>query len=50
MRRTKHFLATICAVLLMASLVSGCHTVNGMGKDVQAGGQAVSNAATYPYN
>jgi len=38
---------TIAAVLLAASigLLSGCNTVAGAGKDVQAGGAAVERAA-----
>ncbi len=40
----KHFLlaVAICAVMIL----SGCNTVQGFGKDVQAGGQALQNAAT----
>jgi entericidin B len=36
-----------CAVLLMAfvSGLSACNTVQGVGKDIQAGGRAVEKAA-----
>ncbi|MCX8642826.1 MULTISPECIES: entericidin A/B family lipoprotein [unclassified Gilliamella] len=31
--------------LVMTTLVTGCNTVNGVGKDVQSGGKAISNTA-----
>lgn len=30
---------------LFAASIAGCHTMNGAGKDVQAGGKALSNSA-----
>lgn len=30
---------------LMSALLSACNTINGIGQDVTAGGQAVSHAA-----
>jgi predicted small secreted protein len=43
----KHLkLLSICAVLFVASLLTACHTVNGAGQDIQAGGRAVSRAAS----
>jgi len=32
--------------LVFAGLLAGCHTMQGAGQDIQAGGQAVSNAAS----
>ncbi|XKM13094.1 entericidin A/B family lipoprotein [Orbaceae bacterium ac157xtp] len=31
--------------LTMLVLVTGCNTMNGVGKDVSAGGDAISNAS-----
>ena len=47
MTRTKSRLAAslIASILVMGALAS-CNTVRGAGQDVQAGGQAVSGAAT----
>jgi predicted small secreted protein len=33
--------ALICLVLLTASILAGCNTIQGVGKDVQRGGQAI---------
>jgi len=35
----------IVALVGLAALVSGCNTVEGIGKDVKAGGAAVEKAA-----
>jgi predicted small secreted protein len=35
----------ILCVLAMAAL-AGCNTINGMGKDIKSGGQAIENAAS----
>lgn len=37
-------LITICATLI--TLLSGCNTVQGIGKDLQQGGQDIQKAAT----
>jgi len=41
----KHFIVVMLAVLSV-SVLSGCNTVNGAGKDIQAGGRAISRAAS----
>ncbi|WP_407646208.1 entericidin A/B family lipoprotein [Glaciimonas soli] len=38
-------LFAIAAVIGMLGALSACNTVNGMGKDVQSGGQKVQDAA-----
>jgi len=41
--------ASLLAVLFMAGLsgsVAGCNTVEGAGKDIQAGGAAIKNEAS----
>jgi len=35
----------ILCLLAMVALV-GCNTINGMGKDIKSGGQAIENAAS----
>jgi entericidin B len=35
----------LIAMLFMMSAMSGCNTIEGMGKDVSAGGRAMSNTA-----
>ena len=37
--------ATAALLALMMMFVAGCNTVEGAGKDVKAGGQAIENAA-----
>ncbi len=39
------WLLGVIAALFMMSALSGCNTVEGMGKDVSAGGRAMSNTA-----
>jgi entericidin B len=39
------WLLGLTAMLFMMSVLSGCNTVEGMGKDVSAGGRAMSNTA-----
>ena len=41
MNRTK----LAAAAMLALTLVSGCNTVAGIGKDLQAGGEAISQAS-----
>jgi entericidin B len=36
--------AILCALAL--AVLAGCNTVNGMGKDIKSGGQAIENAAS----
>ena len=38
-------LMSLAAIAALATTLSGCNTVAGMGRDVSAGGQAVSNTA-----
>ena len=40
----KELIALLCLTAIGA-LVAGCNTVEGAGKDIQAGGQAVEKAA-----
>ncbi len=35
----------ICLLSFIVVIVSGCNTVNGIGKDVSKGGQAIERAA-----
>jgi predicted small secreted protein len=44
MKRTMLVLATLLA-FGTASLVSACNTTRGLGEDMQAGGNALSNSA-----
>ncbi|MGO2241304.1 MAG: entericidin A/B family lipoprotein [Halomonas sp.] len=41
----KKLLAMSFMLLMTAGVLSGCNTISGAGKDVQAGGQAVQDAA-----
>jgi Predicted small secreted protein len=38
-------LTFIAMILMMLGAVSGCNTVQGVGQDVQAGGEAIEKAA-----
>lgn len=44
MKNTRIILAGCCALALLA-LTAGCNTVKGVGEDVQAAGEAVSDGA-----
>lgn len=35
----------ILSSLLLIFTVAGCHTINGVGEDIQSGGKALSNAS-----
>lgn len=35
----------IVMIASLSALVAGCNTVEGVGKDIQAGGKAMENAA-----
>lgn len=35
----------IIALLLLALVIAGCNTIEGAGKDIQKGGEAVQDAA-----
>ncbi len=37
--------ATIFAILAVAVFASGCNTIEGVGKDVKAGGEAIEKGA-----
>ncbi|MBS0358224.1 MAG: entericidin A/B family lipoprotein [Proteobacteria bacterium] len=43
----KSFLAITTLILLSMGLLSGCNTVQGVGKDVQAGGKAIQRAGQH---
>lgn len=38
--------SSILLIAVLISLISGCHTVQGVGKDVQAGGRTIQRAAS----
>jgi entericidin B len=40
----KNWLMLLCALAL--TLLAGCNTMTGMGKDIKAGGQAIEDAAS----
>jgi entericidin B len=42
----KHLLVVLIAALLAAFATTGCNTIAGMGKDIEAAGGAVDKAAT----
>ena len=42
---TKRFLLALAAAALTISTLSACNTIQGVGKDIQRGGQALENAA-----
>lgn len=35
----------VCSIYMSLGLLSGCNTVNGIGKDVSKGGQDIQRAA-----
>lgn len=37
--------AAICGVMLAMSLLSACNTVQGLGKDLEKGGEAIQKVA-----
>ncbi len=39
-------ISKIFLVLFAASIVAGCHTVQGAGQDISSGGNAISRAAS----
>ncbi len=45
MKIIKKLVLIVCPLALLFSLLAACHTVEGAGKDIQAGGHAVSRAA-----
>lgn len=45
MKAAKTVILTLSALLVFTGLLSACHTIKGIGQDVQAGGHAISKAA-----
>ncbi|MEM6160146.1 entericidin A/B family lipoprotein [Erwinia sp. P6884] len=41
----KKSIATIFSVLVLSSLLSACNTTQGVGEDVEAGGEAIQRSA-----
>lgn len=41
----KNLFLTAFSIMLLASTLTACHTLSGVGQDVQAGGRAISRAA-----
>ncbi len=35
----------VAFLLVVAGMIAGCNTMNGLGKDIQKGGQAIEKAA-----
>ncbi|MCC5882681.1 MAG: entericidin A/B family lipoprotein [Halomonas sp.] len=42
----KRTVATLLALLLGLSLLSGCNTMRGMGEDIEQGGEAIQRQST----
>ena len=38
-------MSKVLAVVVVAMVVAGCNTVNGMGKDLERAGEAVQNSS-----
>ena len=45
MSNVKRGLICIVTALTIACLIAGCNTLKGAGKDIEAGGKAIQNAA-----
>lgn len=41
----KKLLSCLCLLGLISVLLSGCNTIEGMGKDIERGGQEIQEAA-----
>lgn len=41
----KSLCLSVLSIMVLASTLTACHTLNGVGQDVQAGGRAISRAA-----
>ncbi|GAA5110608.1 hypothetical protein GCM10023211_15220 [Orbus sasakiae] len=41
----RKIIAVLCAIMVVGA-VTGCNTVRGVGQDVEAGGKAISKAAS----
>lgn len=41
----RKIIAILCAIMVVGA-VTGCNTVRGVGQDVEAGGKAISKAAS----
>ena len=35
---------TVCALIVIAFTLTACNTINGMGKDIEKGGEAVQKS------
>lgn len=46
MKIIKKVLLTLCPLVFVAAILSGCHTAAGAGEDVAQTGQTVTNVAT----
>lgn len=45
MTRLKRCLICIMVALMVSCVVAGCNTVEGAGRDIEAGGEAIQDAA-----
>ncbi|MCB2184186.1 MAG: entericidin A/B family lipoprotein [Desulfobulbaceae bacterium] len=43
--KIKKTLATFFSLLLLVAALQGCNTIQGMGEDIEEGGEAVQDAA-----
>ena len=43
MNKIKNIIIVVCGLLLLA--LAGCNTMEGAGKDIERGGEAIQNAA-----
>lgn len=46
MKRAIHLAAALALVAAMGVGMFGCHTLRGMGRDIQRGGEAIEDAAS----
>ena len=47
MKIVKRLLLAMCTLVVLAAPLSACHTVSGMGQDLQAGGNAIAAPVYY---
>jgi len=45
MSRLKRMLTAVVIALAISCLLAGCNTLEGAGKDIEAGGEAIQDAA-----
>ncbi len=45
MRRLKRYLALIVTALTLTCVLTGCNTTEGLGRDIEEGGEAIQDVA-----